>query len=321
MKRRDFVERSAAFGLLSMLSACTGQHASADAAAHQPNPNNSPKPATSADNQPVTNPLTPPAKGTIPVAFVISEGTVMIDLAGPWEVFNDVMIPSRGSSMDDQMPFRTYTVAESRTPVRFSGGLKVVPDYTLANAPAPKVVVIPAQSDSSKAMLDWIRGATKTTDVTMSVCTGAFILAKTGLLSGEAATTHHDAYKSFAMKFPDVSLQRGARFVEAGNLASSGGLSSGIDLALRVVERYFGRKVAAATAYDMEYQGLGWTDANSNARYVKAEASTDDHPHCPVCGMSVDRATAPQSAYNGKTYYFCSQAHKAEFDAAPEKWQ
>lgn len=321
MKRRDFVERSAAFGLLIMLSACTSQHASPDAAANQPNPNNSPKPATSADNQPITNPLTPPAKGTIPVAFVISEGTVMIDLAGPWEVFNDVMIPSRGSSMDDQMPFRTYTVAETLKPVSFSGSLKVVPDYTFANAPAPKVVVIPAQSDSSSAMLDWIRSATKTTDVTMSVCTGAFILARTGLLSGRAATTHHDAYKSFAMKFPDVSLQRGARFVEAGNLASSGGLSSGIDLALRVVERYFGRKIAAATAYDMEYQGQGWKDENSNAMYVKTEVSTDDHLHCPVCGMSVDRASAPQSSYKGKTYYFCSQAHKAEFDAAPEKWQ
>lgn len=321
MKRRDFVERSAAFGLLTMLSACTSQHASPDAAASQPNPTNPPKPATSTDNQPITNPLRPPAKGTIPVAFVISEGTVMIDLAGPWEVFNDVMIPSRGSSMDDQMPFRTYTVAESRMPVSFSGGLKVVPDYTFPNAPVPKVVVIPAQSDSSKVMLDWIRSATKTTDVTMSVCTGAFILAKTGLLSGKAATTHHDAYKSFAMKFPDISLQRGARFVEAGNLASSGGLSSGIDLALRVVERYFGRKVATATAYDMEYQGQGWTDANSNAMYVKAEVTTDDHQHCPVCGMSVDRATAPQSAYKGKTYYFCSQAHKADFDAAPEKWQ
>lgn len=321
MKRRDFVERSAAFGLLTMLSACTGQHASAGAATNQPNQDNSPKPATSADNQPTANSLTPPAKGTIPVAFVISEGTVMIDLAGPWEVFNDVMVPSRGSSMDNQMPFHTYTVAETQKPVAFSGGLKVVPDYTFGNSPAPKVVVIPAQSDSSKAMLDWIRSATKTTDVTMSVCTGAFILAKTGLLSGKAATTHHDAYKSFATKFPDVSLQRGARFVEAGNLASSGGLSSGIDLALRVVERYFGRKVAANTAYDMEYQGQGWLDANSNAMYAKAEVSSSDHPHCPVCGMDVDAATAPKSAYKGKTYYFCSQAHKADFDAAPEKWQ
>ena len=112
------------------------------------------------------------------------------------------------------------------------------------NAPAPKVIVIPAQSAPSPAILEWIRKSSKTTDVTMSVCTGAFVLAKTGLLNGKAATTYHGAFGRFAMQFPDIQLKRGARFVENGNLATAGGLSSGIDLALRVVERYYGREVA-----------------------------------------------------------------------------
>jgi YHS domain-containing protein len=123
------------------------------------------------------------------------------------------------------------------------------------------------------------------------------------------------------MNFPDVTVTRGVRFVEAGNLATSGGLSSGIDLALRVVERYFGRKAAADTAYQMEYQGQGWMNANSNAIYLQAALSTGEHPLCPICAMEVDRNTAPKSVYKGKTYYFCSQNHKATFDAAPEKWQ
>src|SRR5438445_1940914 len=122
--------------------------------------------------------------------------------------------------------------------------MQIVPDYTIQNAPLPKVIVIPAQSQPSPAVLEWIRKSTKNTDVTMSVCTGAFVLAKTGLLSGKAATTFHAAFVPFAMQFPDVHLKRGARFVEDGNLASAGGLSSGIDLALRVVERYFGREIA-----------------------------------------------------------------------------
>src|SRR5205823_7734954 len=116
------------------------------------------------------------------------------------------------------------------------GGMQIIPDYTFAHAPAPKVIVIPAQSEPSAAMLEWIRRSSKNTDVTMSVCTGAFVLAKTGLLFGKSATTYHAAFNSFAMEFPDVQLKRGARFVENGNLASAGGLSSGIDLALRVVE-------------------------------------------------------------------------------------
>jgi YHS domain-containing protein len=198
--------------------------------------------------------------------------------------------------------------------------MKIVPDYTFENAPAPKVIVIPAQSQPSKATLEWIRRSTKTTDVTMSVCTGAFVLAKTGLLSGKAATTYHGAFVSFANEFPDIHLKRGARFVEDGNLASAGGLSSGIDLALRVVERYFGREVAQKTAYNMEYQGLGWMNPDSNQIYAATPVSTAEHPLCAVCGMDVDPATAPKSAFKGATYYFCSDDDKKTFDAAPDKF-
>src|SRR6478672_11802963 len=157
-----------------------------------------------------------------------------------------------------QIPVGLYTVAETKKPIRTSGGMQIVPDYTIENAPPPKVIVIPAQSAPSLAVLDWIKKSSKTTDVTMSVCTGAFVLAKTGLLNGKSATTYHGAFGSFATQFPDVQLKRGARFVENGNLATAGGLSSGIDLALRVVERYYGREVARKTAYNMEYQGEGW---------------------------------------------------------------
>src|SRR5881392_1841882 len=250
-----------------------------------------------------TNPLKPPAKGDIPVAFLISDGAVIIDFCGPWEVFRDVMV-SGGDH-----PFRLYTVSEKAAPIQAGGGMKIVPDYTLANAPAPKVIVIPAQSEPSAAMLEWIRKSSKTTDVTMSVCTGAFVLAKTGLLSGKSATTFHAAFNSFAMEFPDVQLKRGARFVESGNLASAGGLSSGIDLALRVVERYYGRDVAQKTAYDMEYQGLGWMNPDSNQAYSAMPVSTAEHPLCPVCGMDVDPAKAPKSVFKGATYYFCSDNH------------
>src|SRR5258708_31663018 len=207
----------------------------------------------------------------------------MIDFAGPWEVFQDVMVPGR---MDH--PFRLYTVSESTSPIRTSGGMKIVPDYTFENAPAPKVIVIPAQSAPSQATLEWIRKSTKNTDVTMSVCTGAFVLAKTGLLSGKAATTYHGAFVTFATQFPDIHLKRGARFVEDGNLATAGGLSSGIDLALRVVERYYGREVTKKTAYNLDDQGPGWMHRNSKQIYATTPVSTAEHPLGPVCQMAVD---------------------------------
>jgi len=299
VNRRDLLNSVARFGLAAALALFVIAQLSASVARAET--------AT-------TNPLKPPAKGDIPVAFLISDGAVIIDFCGPWEVFRDVMV-SGGDH-----PFRLYTVSEKAAPIQAGGGMKIVPDYTLANAPAPKVIVIPAQSEPSAAMLEWIRKSSKTTDVTMSVCTGAFVLAKTGLLSGKSATTFHAAFNSFAMEFPDIKLKRGARFVEDGNLASAGGLSSGIDLALRVVERYYGRNVAQKTAYNMEYQGQGWMNADSNQVYAAAPVSTAEHPLCPVCGMDVDPKIAPKSVYKGTTYYFCSDDDKKTFDTDPQKF-
>ena len=271
------------------------------------------------DNRPNSNAvlsdatsLKPPDKGQIPVAFLISDGAVVIDFCGPWEVFHDVTIAGK-----EEMPFRLYTVAETNKPIHTAGGMQIVPDYTIQNAPTPKVIVIPAQSAPSPAVLDWIRKSSETTDVTMSVCTGAFVLAKTGLLNGKSATTYHGAFGRFATQFPNIQLKRGARFVENGNLATAGGLSSGIDLALRVVERYYGREVARKTAYDLEYQGEGWMNSDSNQIYATSLRSTAEHPLCIVCGMDVDPKVAPKSLFKGATYYFCSEDDKKTFDASP----
>jgi transcriptional regulator GlxA family with amidase domain len=178
----------------------------------------------------------------------------VIDFAGPWEVFQDVMFNKDGKHI---MPFKLYTVSEKTEPVRGSAGLKIVPDYTFENAPPPKIVVIPAQMGST-ALHDWLRKVAPSTDVTMSVCTGAFQLAKAGLLAGKTATTHHDFTERLAKQYPDINVKTGLRFVEGDKISTAGGLTSGIDLALRVVERYYGREVAEKTAYYMEYQSKSW---------------------------------------------------------------
>jgi transcriptional regulator GlxA family with amidase domain len=294
MNRRELIKRSTALGLAAALPRWTST-------------------AFAAGSDPESAPLKPPAEGPVPVAFLISDGAVVIDFCGPWEVFQDVGVRGRDEA------FRLYTVSETKEPIRASAGLKIVPEYTFADAPAPKVIVIPAQRGAHDAAIDWLRRSARTADLAMSVCTGAFVLARTGLLSGKSATTHHDSYKTFAIENPEIGLERGARFVDNGSLATAGGLSSGIDLALHVVERYYGREVAKQTAYEMEYQGQGWLERGSNQVYAAARKSTDAHPLCPVCDMDVDVARAPKSVYEGKTYWFCSAEHKAQFDAAPAR--
>jgi putative intracellular protease/amidase/YHS domain-containing protein len=306
MNRRNLLKSSAALGFASALPALAAGKLFAGAGAGQ---------TQAGKDQPAarTNPLTPPAKGSIPIAFPISDGAQVIDFCGPWEVFADVATPG-----SHEAAFHVYTVAETLKPITATGGMKIVPDYTFETAPAPKVIVIPAQGGATKAMIDWIRMSSKSTDVTMSVCTGAFLLARTGLLSGKSATTFHEAFDGFAMQYPDIKLIRGARFVEDGNLASSGGLTSGMDLAFRVVERYFGREVTEKLAFQIEYQGKGWMNAASNEVYAKYESpkKPTTGPLCPVCSMEGNPSIS--SSYKGKTYYFCMQEHKATFDEAPQ---
>ena len=206
-----------------------------------------------------STPLEPPDTGKIRVAFVMTEGATMIDFAGPWEVFTDVHVPSRGETMDDRMPFELYTVGASREPIRTSGGMQVIPDFTYHDAPKPDVVVVGAQRGDSDEMMDWLRARAADTEVLMSVCTGAFKLAQAGLLDGRPATTHHRFYDLLESRYPDVDVVRSKRFVRSAPAVwTAGGLTSGIDLALHVVELYFGRETAQRTADRMEYESDAW---------------------------------------------------------------
>jgi transcriptional regulator GlxA family with amidase domain len=181
------------------------------------------------------------------VAFVLTQGANVIDMTGPWEVFQDTMV-------GDRMGFELFTVGESNNPVTMTGGLRVVPQYTFANAPHPDIVVIGAQRGAS-ALPEWLQARAKDSRAVMSVCTGAFKLADAGLLEGKKATTHHEFWDAFAKKFPNVQLERGSRFVQSDDvLFTAGGLTSGIDLALHIVEKFYGREVAERTAAYMEYR-------------------------------------------------------------------
>lgn len=239
-----------------------------------------------ADGSNKTPKLVPPATGKMKVAFVITDMAVMIDFTGPWEVFQDVMVPSRGEKMEDQHVFELYTVSDNKNPVRVSGGMQVVPDYTFDDAPEPMIVVIPAQMGDSPKMLDWIRKMSARGNVVMSVCNGSFTLAETGLLNGHPATSHHSAYVGFQHQFPKIRVERDRRWVESTpTIFTAGGLSSGIDLALHLVDLYFGREIAQETARTMEYEGQGWKgDGTAVAESSRSHSNPSDQYSQGVLG-------------------------------------
>ncbi|MBV8154469.1 MAG: DJ-1/PfpI family protein, partial [Candidatus Eremiobacteraeota bacterium] len=294
MNRSDLIRNSAAAGLLSAALPVPVQ-------------------ATEAKTPAPIAPLAPPAGG-VPVAFLLSEGAVLIDFAGPWEVFHDADVAGR-----TQSAFNLYTVAETTKPLKVGGDLTIVPQYSFADAPAPNVVVVPAQAKPTAATKQWLIDTAKHADLVMSVCTGALVLAQAGLLDGHSVTTHHSAFTTLAMSYPKVTVVHGVRFVDDGAIATSAGLSAGIDLALHVVARYYGKETARSTAYDMEYQSNSWLDAANDA-YRRPPTPPAGLATCPVCWMTIDPKISPSLSYGGKRYYFCMTEHEHVFASAPERF-
>jgi transcriptional regulator GlxA family with amidase domain len=196
-------------------------------------------------------PLHPPAHAPVRVGVVIGPDLVAIDMFGPWAAFRAA---SLGSNMKNTPLFDSYAISATTEPLDVDG-LRVQPQYSFGNAPQPHVLVVPNQR-SLPETIAYVKEAGVHADVTMSVCTGAFIVGMAGLFDGLKATTHHSAYGAFEQLFPKVTLVRGPKYVEEPNVSSSGGETSGIDLALRVVERYYGGEVAKSAAYAMEYRRI-----------------------------------------------------------------
>lgn len=205
------------------------------------------------------------------VAIVIYEGAEVLDFAGPSEVMSAAgHLAGFGTNV--------YTVSRSTEPVMVQGFIKVVPQYSIDNAPKPDVVVIPGGSSnalsSDPKMMTWLKSTTAASEVTLTVCTGAFPLAEVGIFDGMTITTFHGAIEGLQAKAPKAHVEHGRRFVDNGKYVTTAGVSAGIDGALHVVARLWGRRVADQTAQYMEYH---WTPESYLAgRYAYWNPSTDE---------------------------------------------
>jgi len=183
------------------------------------------------------------------LAILLFPGVQIIDYTGPWEVFGHAV---RGGSP----AFRIYSVAERREPLSTSMGMTVVPDFAMATAPSPDVLVVPGGSVplGSEATLEWIRASARRAEIVFSVCNGAFLLQRAGLLEGLEATTFAGAIDALRREAPNTRVVSGRRWVDNGKIITAAGLSAGLDGALHVVERVAGRESAERAARVMEYE-------------------------------------------------------------------
>ena len=191
------------------------------------------------------------------VGIVVFENVEVLDFCGPFEVFS-VTRMNEGRRREEPSPFKVFLLAETTSPVVATGGMKVLPDYDLDSCPQVDILVVPGGWGTRKEMnnerlLKWIVDRSRQAEMLTSVCTGALLLGKAGLLDGKRATTHWRSLDVMQELFPKVTVEKGVHFAEDGALFTSAGISAGIDMSLKVVVRYCGEAVARATARHMEY--------------------------------------------------------------------
>jgi transcriptional regulator GlxA family with amidase domain len=193
------------------------------------------------------------------VAILIFDDVEVLDFCGPVEVLSTAR--PAGKTNDEARLFEVVTIAEEARTIRCRGGLLVQPHHTIAAHPVLDILVVPGgwgtrRERRNDRLLDWIVDQDRSTKITASVCTGAFLLAERGLLDGRRATTHWASIAWMRQQYPDVLMVEDERVVDAGHIVTSAGVSAGIDMALHLVSRLHGRETAGWTARRMEY---AWT--------------------------------------------------------------
>ena len=188
------------------------------------------------------------------VGILLFNEVEVLDFAGPFEVFSVTTILE-----SNVKPFVVKTISEDGEMVTARNGLKVQPDYCFDDHPSFDIVIIPGGYGAEQIeihnprVIEWIQDQKSKVELMTSICTGALLLAKAGVLDGRKATTHWMDLDRLEEEYPEISVQRNVKFVDEGSILTSGGISAGINLSFHLIARLHGKEVALKTAKQMAY--------------------------------------------------------------------
>lgn len=193
---------------------------------------------------------------TLSVGIFLFDNVEVLDFAGPFEVFTTASRVHLRRNPGKAAPFKVFTVAKTKAAIQARAGLKTLPDYSLADCPRIDLLLVPGgvvdEQVRDEEVIAWVRASALTAQLVASVCTGAFVLAKAGLLDQKKATTHWEDLDDLRSQFPEVQVLDGVRWVDEGQVVSSAGIAAGIDMSLHLVARLAGGELAKATARQMD---------------------------------------------------------------------
>ncbi len=189
----------------------------------------------------------------VTVGLFLFNDMELLDFAGPYEVFTCTSLE------DDPHPFHVFSISEDGQAIRTVNGLQILPDFGFDNHPAIDILIIPGGVGTKAEMekedvLGWIAKNHENTKLTLSVCSGARLLGKLGLLDGLECTTHHEVMEDLRIIAPKTVILKDLRFTGGGRVHTSAGVSAGIDLSLHIVEKLLGPDAASSTKAYMEYE-------------------------------------------------------------------
>ena len=184
------------------------------------------------------------------IGIYIYNQAEVLDFSGPFEVLS---VANRLAKLG----WNIWLVAEEKSLVEARGVFQVKPHYSIQNVPELDVLIVVGGVHSDELrkteVINWIRKTAEKTQITASVCTGAFLLAEAGLLDGLEVTTHWEDIPDLQRNYPNLQVRKGIRWIEQGKLFTAAGISAGIDMSLELVARLAGAELAERTARQMEY--------------------------------------------------------------------
>jgi len=199
------------------------------------------------------------------VLILAFDGVEALDFAGPFEVFTTASRVGQRMRPDSAAPFEVASVALAAAgqPVQARAGLQLLANHALAGSPPADVLIVPGGvvdvPMASPETLRWIARTAAEAKIVASVCTGAFLLAASGVVTNDAVTTHWEDIAELRERFPSLDVREDVRWVDNGRIVTSAGISAGIDMSLHLVERLAGLELAERTARQMDYE---WNRSN-----------------------------------------------------------
>ena len=232
--------------------------------------------------------------------FSLFNGAQLIDFAGPWEVFGTA-------------GWLVHTVADKKDMLTAVFGEKIIPDYTFENSPRADVLLVPGggvwdEAIKNARLIEWVQLKSKEAYHVISVCTGAFLLQKAGLLAGQTVTTTYGMIDDLAG--PDTKVVYDRRFVGNGKIITTAGLAAGIDGALYVVSRMKGQGAAQSVALDLEYN---WDPSGTYARAALADRFLPDglaYAKPKIVGAKAKMISTAGDREHWETKILVSEPHK-----------